>query len=220
MMRFAAAALCLAFAPLSATAQNQQLSAANQSVATISSQDVVNLLNANDVSAQVIRQTDGSEFVQATVSNGGTFYIGMRACEGSTGVRRCEMLQPYALFDASGLTFNQINELHLNKLSTGTIVLLPDSQGIVGAKIHLAGGVQNDNLLEEMALFLFDVDKTVSAISPGAIADVNFVGESPIAGLDARRVSKHLKADEAIHINAVGANAPKFLPDSLAPLVE
>ncbi|MHA7870981.1 MAG: YbjN domain-containing protein [Hyphococcus sp.] len=202
-----------------ASAQNTQLRSGYGPVfERITSDRVVNLLASNGYSANVVGQTETSDYVEVTTAGGGVFYLSVRACDESVP-RQCSMVQPFMRFNADGVTFAQINQLLGEKFVVSYVILEPENKGVIMSKIVLSGGVTDGNILAEIARYIYDVDNFLDAIDPGVIAQINFTGTHALAGVD-MPLAADLPENFEIFVNAVGPNAPDFLNEQIKVYVD
>lgn len=209
-----AAAAVTALSAGGALAQNQMASPGGTVFSGISASDLMAELNAAGVATELMDSEDGEPSIKAVTSGGATFFLFMRSCDGAP--LRCSLIQTNAYFSAAGVTLGQLNEFMIQQSVTSYSMLLPGDVGTVSAKIWLTGGIARDNLLFELAAFLYDADNLVSSLQPGTAAQVSFKpSRSRVAGDAAGRVRP-----DAADVNPVGVNAPRFLTGSLETFVE
>ena len=188
-------------------------------IESISSADIVEMLSDVGFTANVLQQDASGDLIEVA-AGGGTFYIFMRVCEAAPAGSQCQMVQPFANFNASGVTLGMVNQLVRERFIYSYAVLNDQSSGTIAAKIILSGGVNRQNVLEELGLFLFDVESLFSAITPGTIAQVNYSGgEKRSSGIAKPAVAKHLTDSDGLVVNATGAGAATFLTDDLRALI-
>lgn len=207
----------LAFAGGAAVAQSTPFPGAQGAVITkTSTNDVIAFFQRAGLAAQMIaEEADGTKTIE--VGGGGdTAYIAMRGCDGQGAAARCEVVQPYGFFNASGVTYDQINNFNLSASAIAVAGLLPDGRGVLGSKIYLNGGVTFANVEYELAVYFADISRLLQAIKPGVIAEVNW-NQSPVDG--GAVGSPPLKSRDETHVNAVGAGRMGLLTDEMREIL-
>ena len=211
-MKLVLAALCSVCFFSSALAQNQMMPS---TIDTISRASMIQLLQDNGFSAEAAGETATSEIIKVTASGGGVFYMYLRSCEIIASVNKCDMIQPLAYFRSSGVTLSMTNELLRDKFVVAYAILLENNRGVISSKIILSGGVRRENIIAELAGYLYDVENLISAIKPGTIAQINYDSESIYAGVAFPDFPSNLASGGQPYVNPVGARAPKFLTEQL-----
>ena len=166
--------ICLAlFLTQGAMAQNQM--SANQAslISSVSPDELVNVLQSGQFNAQYLEEDNGTHIVELN-NNGAIVYFALRECTGAGAQARCGVLQPFGFFNASGVTFGQINEYNLNRSRFSYAGLMNDGRGVVATKVYLQAGVSELHLVFSLGLYFLDLDTLLTAIQPGAIAGVSF----------------------------------------------
>lgn len=197
-----------------ANAQNQMASPSGQMLSDISIDEFISKLGGAGITAELMEGDGQSHVIKAATPGGATFFLYMRTCEGAP--LRCELIQPSAYFNATGVTLSQINEFMVQRSASSYAVLLPNGIGAVSTKIWLVGGVTQDNLFHELAAFLYDADNFISSIQPGTAAQVSF---KPTRNQALGHFGAAARPDAA-DVNSVGVNAPVFMTDSLRVFVD
>lgn len=217
-LKLTAAAAALAVAP-GAYAQNFQLNQATPVISATSSQWVIDFFAGRNFSAAVIEQTAETETIEVTAPSGAVIYVVMRVCDGAAP-KQCSMIQPFALFDGSGLTLNHINTMSREKFALSYAYLREDGTGVIASKIVLAGGVTEGNVVEELAGYFYDLDNLIESIQSGQLATVSFKADHEAAGLSRTKIDNASAESVDYAVNAVGPNAPKFMTDEFRALVD
>lgn len=202
-----------------ASAQNSQLSATAAVFDSATSQWVAALFNEGGFSAAIIEQSAAFDQIEVTAPSGGVFYVAVRACDESTP-KRCGMLQPYALFDATGVTLSDLNAMLRDNFAVSYAYLQPDNHGTIASKITLSGGVTKGNVIQELAAYFYDLDNLIAAISPGTRAEVNFAPADGLSRAGVPKIDNTLMGNDDLVVNAVGLNAPKFMTEALKALAD
>jgi len=203
----------------SAYAQNSQLSAGVSVIDSVTSEWAVTLLTEIGFSVEILEQTETADHLQVTAPSGGVFYMALRACNDSAP-RQCSLIQPYAFFNATGVTYADMNELLRNKFAVSHAFLSPNNKGTIASKIILAGGVTKGNIVVELARYFYDLDNLFESIRTGTKAEVNFEPMNQISGINTSKIRNSQTANDDLIINAVGQNAPKFLLQDLKALID
>ena len=187
-------------------------------VASMSASELIRFLSARGLDARRAGRSETSEYVDVEVPEGGVFSIALRVCDNGAE-RRCKMAQPYANFSGAGVTLGLINQLLIDKFVVGYGILNDPSSTTIASKIIFAGGVTEQNLVEELALYLYDLESFAAAVEPGALTQVDFKSAqaSPFGGLE---TSGGEDFPAGRRRNDVGANAPKFLVGEWAEIAD
>lgn len=219
-MRFLIAAILALFVVLPAAAQNQLQSNSGALIKTMSPAELVAMLQANNLNASYLEEGNGGHFVEVN-EDGAVVYFALRDCvQGSAITSRCGIIQPFGYYNASGVTFAQINAFNFEQSIIGTAGLTTDGTGIVGAKVYLQAGVSIEHVPFSIGLFFVDLDTLIAAINPGTLASLNYDDEgirySKVASLSrGLAIEEFQRANGAEwKVNAVGVNAPAFLNDA------
>ncbi len=205
----AAMAVCVS---TTASAQNLQLNEAPTIRETATSQWVVDVFQGTPLTATVVVRETDHETVQVIAPSGASFFISLLGCD-TTTPKNCGILQPFAFFDATGVTLNQINSMVRDNFALSHAYLDTDGDGVLITKIVLVGGVADKNDFEELGAFLIDIDNLISAISTGPRAEVSFEEPTSAVGKRVSKVQNGLIASGDYVVNKVGPNAPKFLTE-------
>ncbi len=215
-----AAAIIAMLSAGQATAQNTQLNSGfGPAFDKVTTQWVSDLMSEREFSAVLIEQADTADFLEVTAPSGAVFYIAVRGCDAGAP-RQCDLIQPYAFFNASGVTFAQVNDFMENKFVVSYAYLSPGDKGTIASKIILSGGVTSGNVVEEMARFFYDLDNLIDSISVGTIAQIDFKQTHDLSGVDTPKIGNKHSDGTNFFINAVGVNAPDFLTDDFKALVD
>jgi hypothetical protein len=202
-----------------ASAQNTQLSASASVFETATTQWVSTLFNDMGFSTTVVHESEASDHLQVTASSGAVFYVSIRSCDDSAP-KQCSMIQPYAFFNATGVTYSDINEMLRNNFVVSYAYLTPGDKGTVVSKIILSGGVAKGNVVQELARYFYDLDNLIDAISTGTKADVSFEPMHELSGVGIPKIDNSMTERRDLIVNAVGPNAPKFLTQDLKALID
>ncbi len=211
--RLAAMGLGLAALFSTASAQNQQLARKEADpVSAMTADDLATIFQSVGYSAVASVDEAGAPVIEVTAPGAGTFYVLMRDCAAGS----CRFVQPYGIFSGDGVTLGQLNEINLTMLQSGSAMLLPDGDGIIGARIFLNGGISAENLRFQLGVFIQDVDRLVAAIEPGSIATVSYSKTDNVGFKSEPAVAP--RAGDVV--NQVGANAPRFMTEAARALFE
>ena len=206
-----------------AQAQNQQFVQQPTIVGSVSVNEIIIFLNAAEFSAQLLQEFDDggspAKIVEAT-SDGLTIYFGLRECNGAGVTARCQLVEPFAYFNGSGVTLSQLNTFNLSQSKPSFAGLLPEGNGIISSKIWLTQGVTPGNFGFQVGIFLLDIDLVLGAITPGTLASVNYTDDNDTTsrGLIARQPYRE-RQNVDWQVNAVGPKAPDFMNDAVRGLV-
>ncbi|HXI85986.1 MAG TPA: hypothetical protein VNH64_00900 [Parvularculaceae bacterium] len=212
----AVAGAILAGAPVAASAQNTQLSQSNPVIDSVSVSDMISVLNAIDFEAKMVEEApNGAKIIEAS-SNGVTLYFALRECKGSGAEAPCVLVQPYIIFQGSGVTLEQINDFNLNHSAKSTAGLAPNGNVIVATKIFVNQGVTAAHFIFETALYFADIDNYVKAVKPGVIASVSY--KPSVSGTAAFEGIAGTSAD--LRVNTAGPDAPSPLNDTVRAVIE
>lgn len=177
----------------------------------MSADEMVRLLSSRGLTAAIGGSSEDSDYVDVETPGGGQFSIAMRVCNDAPA-RQCQMIQTFTNFSGYGVTLNTINKLLQEDFVISYAVLNDQNSSTVASKVILVGGITEQNLIENLAMYLYDLDQFAKAVTPGSVTQVSFKSEpkGKAAGLE------FANGDEGSEktgspINSVGANAPDFL---------
>lgn len=219
-MRILIAAILALASVLPAAAQNQLQFGSGSLVKSMSPNELLYLLQSNGLNASYLEENGGNHYIEVN-QDGAVMYFAMRECsQGGGSASRCGTLQPFGYFNATGVTFAQINAFNIERSRIGFAGLDATGRGIIGAKIYLQAGVSNDHVPFSIGLFYLDLDTLIAAINPGTLATIVYdSAETPESKISNKALG--LAADEFRRadgarwkVNRVGANAPTFLNDA------
>ena len=188
-------------------AQNQQLKAPSVNISSLTAEDVRQIFVASGFDARIVNE-QGAEMVIATTEGGGAVYAAPRSCSAAG----CSVLETFAFVSASNTTLGQLNEFHALKTIKSIAMLRADGAAVIASKIFLAnGGVSAGNLQYQLALFFFDLNNAVTALSRD-VHEVKFKPSSQPKRLGGSDGYAHALVRAPI-VNPIGANAPDFMTD-------
>ncbi len=213
----AAAAMAISMSS-TVSAQNLQLNQAPTVMESATTQWVTNLFRNVGFTTAVVEETAASDTIQVTVPGGGTFYTVVRNCDGAVP-KNCTTIEPFILFDGTGVVLSQLNEAVRDHLIVSHAVLLADGNGALASKIILAGGVAEGNVIVELGAFFEDTDRLFAAINSGPRADVNFDVSTQSVNAGTSKIKNGVTNSDYV-VNKVGPNAPKFLTDETKALFD
>lgn len=219
-MRILIAAILALASALPASAQNQLQFGSGALVKSMSPSELLSLLQTNGLNASYLEENGGNHYIEVN-QNGAVMYFAMRECSQGGGLAsRCGTIQPFGYFNATGVTFAQINAFNIERSRIGFAGLNPSGRGIIGAKIYLQAGVSNDHVPFSIGLFYLDLDTLIAAINPGTMASIVYnsaeAPESKISNNALGLAAGDLRLANGAQwrVNRVGANAPSFLNDA------
>jgi len=208
----------LAFAAAPALAQNTQFVEGPKAVSAISTNEVIAILQAAQLSARMIEDAaDGTKTIEAAAGED-VVYIAMRACAGSGAASPCQLIQPYGFFNGQGVTFDQINNFNMNVGAIATAALLTDGRGIMASKIYLVGGVTKDNVTFELGSYFLDIARLLQSVKPGLVAQISYKPEA-LTAATAGFEPPPFPAGETPHVNFVGEAHGALATDAIRKLV-
>ncbi len=206
-----------------ASAQNQQFSTSPAMMTSVSPAELIAILTEVEFNASYKGESGGSHIIEVN-EDGAFVYFSLEICEGAGLTARCGLLQPFGFFDATGVTFGQVNDFNLERSKISMAGLLGEGEGIIATKIYTGAGVSQDHLTMSMGLFFMDLDTIIAAIYPGAAAQVSYkpaAQTSKISNIGAGAGLAPVRAPEGDWaINSVGVNAPTFMTERLRQIVE
>ena len=207
-----------------AIAQNGQLSQAPRIISSMNVTELSAIMQSAGFTTALLEE-DGAnnKVIEASLEGAGVLYLTLMMCNGPGVAAPCELLQPYGLFDGTGVTLSQVNAFNLEQSNISLAGLMPDGSGLIGAKIYLVGGVSEQSFFNSMGLYLKDVDKIVAAITPGALADVSYApaakGSATGITYGASDLPGAFSKDRVWQVNSVGRNAPIFSTDAVSKIL-
>lgn len=154
-------------------------------------------------------------WVETQVPSGGVFVTMLRDCTGLTATDTCKLVQPYALFETTGMTLDQFNTFHRDAAAVTTLIFMENGTGLAGMKLFTHGGITKTNFLHNFGMFFVDLESFFGAVSPGVKAEVKYAPGAG-AGLPATAIRALQAEGIAITglssgaINQIGAGAPRF----------
>lgn len=214
---FGAIAAIALLCPAPASAQTNPLPGASPVITKVTPNEIIAFLQGAGAGAQYLGEEPNGDKTIVSTSGGRTAYIIMRVCEGSGLTGRCNLVQPYGLFDAKGVTYDQMNNFNMNISINSFAGLFPDGRGAVINRTYLNGGVTFAHVQFGIATLFADLDRMANAIKPGVIASVSWEKVTPEQGLMMPRAV--LPDGSAPHVNAVGGGQEGLLTEGLRAIL-
>ena len=173
--------------------------------------DMRRMLEADGFSVSVDTQNNGVTIFEATTEETGAFYVSLLACQQDV----CPQIDVFAFFSSQGITLSQINMLHVEHVAATTFMQQTDT-GLAARNLLLDGGVTRRNVKFQIDFFLNELDVALGKLQPGAVEAVGFVRNVRKPGFvkPVDLMPSYIRQMKNPKVNAVGANAPKFLKDT------
>ncbi len=163
-----------------AAAQSNSLSVASQPYTQISQSELVSLLRAEGLQAQVQTLPSGRAVIRTNVPGGGTFFVITRECANEVAQTGCELMEVAGLFGGD-FPLALINDFQLQTSQVSSVTRLPTGQGYLYTKVWLIGGVGRNHLFFHIGSFLRDIDNFLQAMEERTYAEAqpSTPGEAP-----------------------------------------
>ena len=173
--------------------------------------DMRRMLEAEGFSVSVDTQNNGVTIFEVTTEEAGAFYVSLLACQQDV----CPQIDVFAFFSSQGITLSQINMLHVEHVAATTFMQQTDT-GLAARNLLLDGGVTRRNVKFQIDFFLNELDVALGKLQPGAVEAVGFVRNVRKPGFvkPVDLMPSYIRQMKNPKVNAVGANAPKFLKDT------